>query len=197
VIVADFVTITYKIKQNKQLITDSVYKYTLSQYGGINMTAALISETAYNVTQNLGGKTIKFKFTGVTTADWVVFDDPIGTCYATMPTGAQATCAYAMMDITSATVATATQTTVPYENADDATQVPETCGYVMIEDEIIYYAAGGAAASGTLTGCVRGCFGTTAAAHTGTTDEIAMLNTLIFAMTTVGLIRGFAEVIEE
>lgn len=161
------------------------------------MSAAEITETVYNSSPNLGGKIIKFKFTGADASDWVVFDDPIGACHAILPTGATNTWAYAMMDITSATVANATQTTVPYENCDDATQLSGTCGYVMIEDEIIYYAAGGAAASGTLTGCARGCFGTTAAAHTGTTDEIAMLNTLIFANGTTGLCRGFADVIEE
>lgn len=160
------------------------------------MAAELMTETVYNVSPNLGGKAIKFKFTGATTADWVVFSDPIGTCYATMPTGAQATCAYALMDQTAADM-TATQTTVIYENCDDATQLPETNGYVMIGTEIISYAAGGAATSGTLTGCTRGCFGTTAAIHTETTDKISILNTLLFALTTVGLVRGIADVIEE
>jgi hypothetical protein len=160
------------------------------------MAAALIAETTYNVSPNLGGKVLKFKFTGVTASDWVVFDRPIGSCYAVLPTGAQNTCAYALMDQTAADM-TAAQETVVYENCDDATQLPETNGYVMIGNEIISYAAGGAAASGTLTGCTRGCFGTTAAIHTGTTDEIAILNTLIFANGTTGLCRGIADVIEE
>ena len=161
------------------------------------MTAALITETEYNVSPNLGGKVVKFKFTGGDASDWVVFDRPIGACYAVLPTGAQNTCAYALMDQTAADM-TATQVTVVYEGCDDATQLPETNGYVMIGTEIISYAAGGAAASGTLTGCTRGCFGTTAAIHTGTTNVISILNTLIFANGgTVGLCRGIADIIEE
>ena len=161
------------------------------------MTAALIAETTYNVSPNLGGKMIKFEFVAADASDWVVFDDPIGACYAVLPTCAQNTCAYAQMDITSATVATTTQTTVPYENCDNATQLPETDGYVMIGDEIIGYTAGGAAISGTLTGCSRGCFGTTAATNSGTTNAIDILNTLIFANGVTGLCRGIADIIGE
>ena len=160
------------------------------------MAAELMTETVYNVSPNLGGKMLKFKFTGATTADWVVFSDPIGACYAIMKTGAQATCAYAQMDIEATAITTTTQTTIVYENADDATQLP-TSGYVMAQNEIIYYAAGGGATSGTLTGCVRGCFGTTAATHVAGANTLNILNTLIFALSTVGLCRGIADVIEE
>ena len=160
------------------------------------MTAALIAETTYNVSPNLGGKVLKFKFTAADASDWVVFDRPIGACYAVLATGAQNTCAYALMNQDAADMTT-TQTTVVYDTCDDATQLPETDGYIMIDDEIMGYAAGGAATSGTLTGLTRGCFGTTAAIHTGTTDVIAILNTLIFANGVTGLCRGIADVIEE
>lgn len=158
--------------------------------------AALITATTYNVSPNLGGKMMKFEFVAGAGSDWVVFDDPIGACYAVLPTGAQNTCAYALMNQTVADMTT-TQTTVIYETCDDATQLPETNGYVMIDDEIIGYAAGGAATSGTLTGCSRGCFGTTAAIHVGDADAIAILNTLIFADGTAGLSRGIADIIGE
>jgi hypothetical protein len=157
---------------------------------------ALITETTYNVSPNLGGKMMKFEFVAAASSDWIVFNDPIGACYAVLPTGAQNTCAYALMNQTTADMTT-TQTTVIYETCDDATQLPETNGYVMIDDEIIGYTAGGAATSGTLTGCSRGCFGTTAAIHTGTADVIAILNTLIFANGTTGLCRGIADIIGE
>ena len=158
--------------------------------------AAEMTETVYNISQKLVGKLIKFKFTGVTASDWVVFDDPIGACHAILPTGAENTWAYALMNQDAADMTT-TQTTIVYDTCDNATQLPSTDGYVMIDDEIISYAAGGAATSGTLTGCSRGCFGTTAAIHTGTTDVIAIMNTLIFANGTTGLCRGIAEIIEE
>ena len=157
---------------------------------------AEITETVYNSSPNLGGKIIKFKFTGNAVSDWVVFDDPIGACHTILPTGATNTWTYAKMNQDAADMTT-TQTTVVYNTCADATQLPETDGYVMIGDEIISYAAGGAATSGTLTGCSRGCFGTTAAIHTGTGDVIAIMNTLIFANGATGLCRGFAEIIEE
>jgi len=37
------------------------------------MAAAEMTETTYDVSPNLGTKILKFKFTGVTTADWVIF----------------------------------------------------------------------------------------------------------------------------
>ena len=160
------------------------------------MVAELRTETVYNVSPNLGGKMMKFEFECATTGDWVVFDYPIGATYAILPTGAQSTVAYAKVDTHADTVATTTQTTVRYDDGADATQVPETDGYIMIGTEIISYAAGGGATAGTFTGCSRGCFGTTAATH-AENDDIYILNTLIFAASPVGLIRGIVDVIEE
>jgi hypothetical protein len=158
--------------------------------------AAKITATTYNVSPNLSGKIMKFEFVAAGSSDWIVFDNPIGACYAVLPTGAQNTCVYSTMDQTAADMTT-TQTTVIYESCTGATYLPATNGYVMIDDEIIGYTAGGAATSGTLTGCSRGCFGTTAAIHTGTTDVIAILNTLVFANGTTGLCRGIADIIGE
>lgn len=159
------------------------------------MAAELRTETVYNVSPNLGGKTMKFEFDCATTADWVVFDEPVGATYAILPTGAQSTVAYATGAVTATTVATATQTTVAYDGMGDATKLP-TAGYVMIGTEIIRYAAGGAAVAGTLTGCSRGCFGTTAAVHLEDAVMYA-LNTLVFAANPVGLIRGTSDIIGE
>ena len=159
------------------------------------MAAAEMTETTYDVSPNLGTKIIKFKFTGVTTADWVVFPDPVGACYAILPTGAQAATVYATGDVTDTTVATATQSTVAYDGVSDASELPTT-GYVMIGTEIIHYTGGGGATSGTLTGCTRGWFGTTAATH-AENAVIYILNTLVFTLGTLGLVRGIADVIEE
>lgn len=160
------------------------------------MTAALIAETAVNVSPNLGGKVLKFKFTAADASDWVVFDVPIGACYAILPAGGQNTCAYATILVDDANTWLAADVTLHYDTVADATQLPSTGGYIRMGDEIIYYAAGGAATEDDLTGCVRGCFGTTAAIHANSATGY-ILNTLIFANGVTGLVRGIAEVIEE
>ena len=161
------------------------------------MAAALIAETTYNVSPNLGGKMLKFKFTAGYASDWVVFDVPIGACYAILPGGGHNTCAYAPINVDDGDTWLATDTTLHYDTVANATQLPSTGGYIMMGDEIIYYAAGGAATEDDLTGCIRGCFGTTAAVHADSVTG-SILNTLIFANGgTVGLVRGIADVIEE
>jgi hypothetical protein len=39
--------------------------------------AAIMTETSYNVSPNLGGKLLKFKYTSAAAGDWIVFDVPI------------------------------------------------------------------------------------------------------------------------
>lgn len=157
--------------------------------------AALITGVEYDVVPNLGGKIIKFKFTGAAASDWVVFDEPIGACYASLPTGAANTMVYATGLLHTAGI-TATSTSIIYDTVTAATELPETGGYIMIANEIIGYAAGGAGTTGTLTGCTRGCFGTTAATASDG-DTFYILNTLIFANGATGLVRGIADVIGE
>ena len=157
--------------------------------------AALITGVEYDVVPNLSGKIIKFKFTGAAASDWVVFDEPIGACYATLLDGSQNTVAYATGNLHSAGI-TAASTSLIYDTVTAATELPETEGYIMIANEIIKYTAGGAGTTGTLTGLKRGCFGTTAAAASDG-DTFYILNTLIFANGSTGLVRGIADVIEE
>lgn len=157
--------------------------------------AALITGVEYDVVPNLGGKVIKFKFTGAAASDWVVFDEPIGACYATLLDGSQNTVAYATGALHSAGI-TAASTSLIYDTVTAATELPATEGYIMIANEIIKYTAGGAGTTGTLTGLKRGCFGTTAAAASDG-DTFYILNTLIFANGSTGLVRGIADVIGE
>jgi hypothetical protein len=160
------------------------------------MSAELITETTYNVTPNLSGKMVKFEFVAADSSDWVVFDDPIGACYAVLPTGAQNTCAYAEILVNDADTWLATDTTLTYDTVTDATELPATDGYIMMGTEIIHYTAGGASTGTDLTGCSRGCFGTTAAAHADSLTGY-ILNTLVFANGTTGLCRGIADIIGE
>lgn len=157
--------------------------------------AALITETVYNVSPNLNGKIMKFEAPTTASGDWCVFPDPIGVIMASEVDGSIAVTAYATgaVDLPASSWA-ATDVTLHYDSAT-ATQVP-TSGYIMVGNEIIYYEAGGASAESDLTGCSRGCFGTTAAAHS---DGVAVyfINTVVFTLDTAGPIRGFADVIEE
>ena len=154
--------------------------------------AALKTETVYNVSPNLGGKMIKFEFDCATTADWVIFDNPIGSCYAILPTGAQSATAYATGSSCDIANATATELT---SGSFTANERPAS-GYLMVGTEIVKYSGATlSSGSGTLTLDARGCFGTTAASASSATAYV--LNTLIFTAGTVGLIRGFADVIEE
>ena len=157
--------------------------------------AALITGVEYDVVPNLGGKIIKFKFTGAAASDWIVFDEPIGACYASLLTGAQNTVAYATGLVHTGDL-TDSGTSMVYDDVTVATELPETEGYIMIANEIIKYTAGGALTTGTLTGLKRGCFGTTAAAASDG-DTFYILNTLIFANGSTGLVRGIADVIGE
>lgn len=158
------------------------------------MAAAEMTETVYDVSPNLGTKIIKFKFTGVTTADWVIFPDPVGACYAILPTGAQSTVAYATGAVHTGGI-TATSTTMVYDGVT-AEQMP-TSGYLMIGTEIVKYSGTTKSlTTGTATLDARGCFGTTAATAADS-DAFYILNTLVFALGTVGLVRGTADVIEE
>lgn len=157
--------------------------------------AGLITATAYNVSPNLGGKMMKFEAATTATGDWLVFDDPIGAVQVNGVDGTVGTTVYAAGAVTATTVATATQTTVAYDGMT-AAQIP-TAGYVGIGTEIIRYAAGGAATDGTLTGCSRGCFGTTAATH-AEDAPVYVLNTIVITTAGVdGPVRGIADVIEE
>lgn len=155
------------------------------------MTAAEITETTYNVSPNLGGKMMKFKFTAVTTGDWVIFPNPVGAVKAQRATGADSATLYATG--ATATVASATATTLT-GCTFTASQRPAS-GYLLVEDEIVKYSgATKTSASGTLTLDARGCFGTTAALHSSVT--VYVLNTIVFT-TAAGLMRGIADIIEE
>lgn len=156
--------------------------------------AAEMTETVYNVSPNLGGKTMKFEFTGAATGDWVIFDDPIGSVKATLPTGGDAATLYAVCDAHTGG-ASATATTMLYDGAT-AEQLPAS-GYIMINNEIIQYSGvTKSATSGTFTFDSRGCFGTTPAIH-AENDVGYILNTVVFTLGTVGLVRGIADVIGE
>ena len=163
------------------------------------MAPELITETDYNVSPNLGGKVMKFKFTETETGDWIVFDEAVGAVFINDNTGVQVTSAYA----TCASIDGATG--VLTDSADDdefvydsatATQIPETNGYIRIESEIMKYTAGGALTTGTFTGLKRGMFGTTVAAHAQNLD-VYVLNTLVIGAAIAGLCRGIADVMEE
>ena len=157
------------------------------------MAAEEMTETVYDIVPNFNGRIIKFKFEGVTTADWVIFDNPIGSIKTIMLTGAEATSAYATGS--GANIASATATTLT-DGTFTAGQRPAS-GYIrMAGGEIIKYSgATKSSATGTLTIDERGCFGTTAAS--ATTEACYVLNTIIFALTTVGAVRGIAEIIDE
>lgn len=157
--------------------------------------AALIAEVTYNVSPNLGGKMLKFEAPTTATGDWCIFPDPIGAIKANEVDGSDAVTAYAAgaVDVPASTWS-ATDVTLHYDGAT-ATQVPAS-GYIMCGSEIIYFAAGGAAAEDDLTGCIRGCFGTTAAAHADG-EAVYFINTVVFTLDTAGPIRGIADVIEE
>jgi len=159
------------------------------------MAAAAITEAVYNVSPNLGGKVIKFKATKATQNDWIVFPDPIGFVAANQADGTVDTVAYATMAVDDASNWGASDTTLHYDGAT-AAQLPATNGYIMVGNEIIYYAAGGNAAEDDLTGCVRGCFGTTAASHADNAT-VYILNTIVLGGSTTGLVRGIADIIEE
>ena len=164
------------------------------------MAAALIAETTYDVSPNLGGKVLKFKVTKVTTADWVVFDVPVGVVVVNQSDGTVDTVSYANCDTTDdadgVLTDASTDVTVTYDNVGDATELPSTNGYIMLDNEIIKYTAGGGATSGTFTGLKRGCFGTTIAAHTQNKTGY-ILNTVVLGDSITGLCRGIADVIEE
>jgi hypothetical protein len=66
----------------------------------------------------------------------------------------------------------------------------------MMETEIMQYTAGGAGTTGTFTGLKRGLFGTTIAAH-AQDATFYILNTIVFTLGTLGLVRGIADVMEE
>ena len=164
------------------------------------MAAAEITEVVYNVSPNLGGKTMKFKFTGAADNDWVVFDDPVGCVKATLPTGGDAATLYATgastNDAAGVLTDASTDDTFTYDDVTAAAELPSTLGYIMMETEIMQYTAGGAGATGTFTGLKRGLFGTTIASHVQNTT-FYILNTVVFTLGTVGLIRGIADVMEE
>ena len=157
--------------------------------------AAIIAETEYNVSPNLGGKVIKFKGKKAAQHDWIVFPDPVGLVVVNQLDGTVDTVSYATGLVHTGGI-TAASTTMVYDDVTAAGELPATNGYVMVADEIIGYAAGGAGTTGTLTGLTRGCFGTTAAAASDG-DTMYLLNTVLLGDTVTGLIRGIADVIEE
>ena len=156
--------------------------------------AAAIIETEYNVSPNLGGKVIKFKGAKAAQNDWIVFPDPVGVVVVNQLDGTVDTVSYAAGAVHTGGITDSAETMI-YDGAT-ALQSPATKGYVMVGSEIMSYAVGGALATGTLTGMTRGCFGTTAAAHS---DGNAMyfLNTIILGGSITGLCRGIADIIEE
>ena len=157
--------------------------------------AAIITETEYNVSPNLGGKVIKFKGKKATQHDWIVFADPVGLVVVNQLDGTVDTVSYATGLVHTSGI-TAASTSMVYDDVTAAAELPATSGYVMVADEIIGYTAGGAGTTGTLTGLKRGCFGTTAAAASDG-DTFYILNTILLGDSVTGLVRGIADVIEE
>ena len=155
--------------------------------------AALITETVYNVSPNLGGKLMKFEAATTATGDWLIFDDPIGAVKVNEVDGSDAVTAYAAGACDETIDSAAVE--MGYDGTT-ATQVPASNGYVMIGTEIMGYAAGGASADSTFTGMTRGCFGTTAASHTDG-NAMYVLNTIVVTLDTAGPVRGIADIIEE
>jgi|LGOV01.1.fsa_nt_gb hypothetical protein len=161
--------------------------------------AGVITETEYNVSPNLGGKVIKFK--GVKTAqhDHIIFGDPIGVVVVNQADGTVDTVAYASFastdDAPGVLTDDASDDTFTYDSAT-ADELPATLGYIMMDNEIMQYTAGGAATDGTITGLHRGMYGTTVAAHVQNKD-VYILNTITLGDTVTGLVRGIADVIEE
>ena len=158
------------------------------------MAAEEMTETTYDVVPNLNSEIIKFKFTGATDADWVIFPEPIGSVKATLPTGGDAATVYATADVATLDW-TASVATGAYDIAT-ANQIPAS-GYMMVGTEIIKYSGVTKAdTSGTFTLDKRACFGTTAAIH-AVNAKVYILNTVVFTLGTVGLVRGVADVIGE
>ena len=162
--------------------------------------AVIITETEYNVSPNLGGKIIKIKETKSTQNDWIVFDNPVGVVIVNQADGTVDTVAYANCDSTDdadgVLTDAATDDTYTYDNVGAATELPSTLGYIMMDNEIMQYTAGGAATSGTFTDLKRGLFGTDVAAHTQNTTGY-ILNTIMLGDTVTGIVRGIADVMEE
>jgi len=158
------------------------------------MAAAEITETTYDISPNLGGEIIKFKFTGATTGDWVIFNKPIGSIKATLPTGGDAATLYATGAVHTDGI-TSSSASMVYDGVT-ANQMPSS-GYIMIANEIIKYSGvTKSATTGTATLDARGCFDTTAGAASDG-DTFYILNTIVFTLGTTGLVRGIADVIGE
>ena len=162
--------------------------------------AAIVAETTYDVTPNLGGKVIKFKGVKAAQNDFIVFSDPVGVVVVNQADGTVDTVAYANVDSTDdadgVLTNVATDDTFTYDNVGAADELPSTNGYIMIGNEIMQYTAGGAATSGTFTGLHRGLFGTTVAAHVQNSTGYN-LHTIVLGDSVTGLVRGIADVIEE
>ena len=162
--------------------------------------AAVITETEYNVSPNLGGKVIKFKGAKAAQNDWIVFADPVGLVVVNQADGTVDTVSYANVDSTDDAPGVLTDDaaddTFTYDNVGAAGELPSTLGYIMLDDEIMQYTAGGAGTSGTFTGLKRGLFGTDVAAHVQNTTGY-ILNTIMLGDTVTGVVRGIADIIEE
>ena len=162
--------------------------------------AVEITETKYDVVPNFNGRIIKFKGTKSTQHDWIVFPYPVGLVVVNQADGTVDTVSYATCastdDAAGALTDSATDDTFTYDDCSAASELPSTDGYIMMENEIMKYTAGGAGTTGTFTGLARGLFGTTVASHAQNTTAY-ILNTVLLGDTVTGLVRGIAEIIDE
>ena len=156
---------------------------------------AEMTATEYDVVPNFNGRIMKFKVTLDTSADWVIFNDPIGTLVASCITGAVTAQVYATGAVSTGGI-TSSSTEMVYDGVT-AEQMP-TSGYLRLAGgEIVKYSdVTKADSSGTMTLDERECFGTSAEATDADGVVFYILNTLVIT-TTAGPVRGIAEIIDE
>lgn len=121
-----------------------------------------------------------------TTGDWVIFDQPVGFMAFNLPTGAVATQAYAVAAVNLVDGYEAADTEIAYDGAT-AGQFPDSGDdfWIQIGTEIMKVTS----YTSTVLTVMRGQKGTTAAAIANN-DVIYVLNTVVIAASTVGLVRG-------
>lgn len=121
-----------------------------------------------------------------TTADWVIFEHPVGFCAFNLPTGAVTTQAYATAAVNLVAGYEATDIEIAYDGAT-AGQFPDSGDdfWIQIGTEIMKVTS----YTDTVLTVARGQKGTTAAAITNDA-VIYVLNTVVIAASTVGLVRG-------
>lgn len=152
-----------------------------------------MTPTILEFVPNLGAKLESVQVTIVTTADWVIFPKAVGFALFTLPTGAVTTQAYAVAAVNEDVAGIVVADTDFEYDGSTAGQFPDSGDefYIQIDKEIMRVNSYGA----TTMNVSRGQFGTTAAIH-ATNAVIYILNTLVIAAGTVGLVRGMVSYLE-